>query len=239
MVPGGAAEVPDVRIAVAGQKRIARELVARPLADHGAGGVTDVVLVERKQRSQARLGERGARARKTVVVQPPQIDALLEVDLAASRRLPPPVPAVLRVDVVRAHDARLRTPAFLCHAASCRAILADARLEFVPLQIWGCMSETLVSHSRLTEFTAACLEKLGLASADARLIAETLVASNLRGVDSHGVVRLPHYATRLRNGTVKPRPQIGVRRNSPSPPPREGEPRRGRLLTPPPANETT
>ena len=54
------------------------------------------------------------------------------------------------------------------------------------------MSETLVSHSRLTDFTAACLEKLGLAAADARLVAETLVASNLRGVDSHGVVRLPH-----------------------------------------------
>ena len=50
------------------------------------------------------------------------------------------------------------------------------------------------------------LEKLGLAPADARLVAETLVESNLRGVDSHGVVRLPHYATRLRNGTVKARP---------------------------------
>ena len=30
------AEIPDVRVAVAGQQRIARELVARPFADHGA-----------------------------------------------------------------------------------------------------------------------------------------------------------------------------------------------------------
>jgi len=65
------------------------------------------------------------------------------------------------------------------------------------------MPERLISQKKLTEFTAACLEKLGLAVADARLVAETLVASNLRGVDSHGVVRLPHYAKRLRNGTVR------------------------------------
>ena len=70
------------------------------------------------------------------------------------------------------------------------------------------MSETSVASGKLTGFAAACLEKLGLAAADARLVAETLVESNLRGVDSHGVVRLPHYAKRLRNGTVNPRPKI-------------------------------
>src|SRR5919108_6130112 len=73
-----------------------------------------------------------------------------------------------------------------------------------------CMNETAVPPAKLTGFAAACLEKLGLTAADARLVAETLVQSNLRGVDSHGVVRLPHYATRLRNGTVKARPQISV-----------------------------
>src|SRR5256885_859017 len=39
-----AAEVPDVGIAVAGEERIARELIARPFADHGARRVADVVL---------------------------------------------------------------------------------------------------------------------------------------------------------------------------------------------------
>ncbi len=92
------------------------------------------------------------------------------------------------------------------------------------------MSETPVSPSKLTEFVAACLEKLGLAAADARLVAETLVASNLRGVDSHGVVRLPHYATRLRNGTVKARPQIGVRRTGPSAASVEGDAGMGQLV---------
>lgn len=78
------------------------------------------------------------------------------------------------------------------------------------------MTDTSVSSAKLTGFAAACLEKLGLGAADARLVAESLVQSNLRGVDSHGIVRLPHYATRLRNGTVKARPNISVARTGPS-----------------------
>src|SRR3954463_15073255 len=74
------------------------------------------------------------------------------------------------------------------------------------------MQEKTISQEKLTVFAAACLEKLGLLAADARLVADTLVAANLRGVDSHGIVRLPHYATRLRNGTIKARPAIRVQR---------------------------
>jgi len=92
------------------------------------------------------------------------------------------------------------------------------------------MSETRVAHDRLTTFSAACLQKLGLESADARFVAETLVAANLRGVDSHGVVRLPHYATRLRNGTVKARPSISARRTGPSAAVVEGDAGMGQLV---------
>jgi len=92
------------------------------------------------------------------------------------------------------------------------------------------MSEKSVSRERLTAFAAACLEKLGLASADARLVADTLVAANLRGVDSHGIVRLPHYATRLRNGSVKPRPNIQVRRTGASSAMVEGDAGMGQLV---------
>ena len=92
------------------------------------------------------------------------------------------------------------------------------------------MNETSVPPGKLTGFAAACLEKLGLAAADARLVAETLVESNLRGVDSHGVVRLPHYAKRLRNGTVKARPRISVRRTGPSTAVVEGDAGMGQLV---------
>ena len=92
------------------------------------------------------------------------------------------------------------------------------------------MRETTIPAARLEAFTAACLEKLGLGSVDARLVAETLVAANLRGVDSHGVVRLPHYATRLRNGTVKARPNITARRTGPSTALVEGDAGMGQLV---------
>jgi ureidoglycolate dehydrogenase (NAD+) len=92
------------------------------------------------------------------------------------------------------------------------------------------MRETVVPQQRLESFTAACLEKLGLEPADARLVAETLVAANLRGVDSHGVVRLPHYATRLRNGSVKARPKITARRTGPSTAVVDGDAGMGQLV---------
>lgn len=92
------------------------------------------------------------------------------------------------------------------------------------------MTETSVSAAKLTGFAAACLEKLGLAAADARLVAETLVESNLRGVDSHGVVRLPHYAKRLRNGTVNPRPKLSVQRTGASTAVVEGDRGMGQLV---------
>jgi LDH2 family malate/lactate/ureidoglycolate dehydrogenase len=92
------------------------------------------------------------------------------------------------------------------------------------------MRETVIPAQKLETFTAACLEKLGLESAAARLVAETLVAANLRGVDSHGVVRLPHYATRLRNGSVKARPHITAKRTAPSAAVVEGDAGMGQLV---------
>ena len=113
---GCRSEVPDVRVAVAGQERIARQLVARPFADDGAGRVADVVLVETEQRAQTRLAQRRARARQTVIVQPSEIDALLEIDLRVTGRLDGPRPVVVRIDVIRADELRLRDP-FLCHGS--------------------------------------------------------------------------------------------------------------------------
>ena len=87
-----------------------------------------------------------------------------------------------------------------------------------------------IPHERLTAFTADCLGKLGLAPPYARLVAETLVEANLRGVDSHGVVRLPHYATRLRNGSIKARPNITVQRTGPATAMVDGDAGMGQLV---------
>jgi LDH2 family malate/lactate/ureidoglycolate dehydrogenase len=72
------------------------------------------------------------------------------------------------------------------------------------------MSAALIPVESLTEFCARCFERLGLAPEDARLTSEALVASNLRGVDSHGIIRLKVYADRLRAGGTRPHGQPSV-----------------------------
>jgi len=66
----------------------------------------------------------------------------------------------------------------------------------------------LISHDALRDFACQCLERIGLTSDDAFLVADSLVESNLRGIDSHGIARLPHYLNRIRQGSINPRPQI-------------------------------
>src|SRR5438874_13698970 len=80
------AEIPDMRIAAAGEERVARELVARPIADDGARHVADVVLVEDEQRAQVRFGERLSRAAQAIAMEATEIDALFEIDRARSQR---------------------------------------------------------------------------------------------------------------------------------------------------------
>ncbi|BDG59178.1 Ldh family oxidoreductase [Caldinitratiruptor microaerophilus] len=54
-------------------------------------------------------------------------------------------------------------------------------------------------------FTAA-----GLPENDAAVVAENLVFADLRGVESHGVSRVPVYLRRLQEGAINPRPSIKV-----------------------------
>jgi LDH2 family malate/lactate/ureidoglycolate dehydrogenase len=54
----------------------------------------------------------------------------------------------------------------------------------------------------LHEFCCAVLEKLNVSRGHAREVADCLVLADLRGVDSHGVIRLPVYAERIRKNVV-------------------------------------
>jgi ureidoglycolate dehydrogenase (NAD+) len=58
----------------------------------------------------------------------------------------------------------------------------------------------------------ALLEAAGLEAPAAATVAETLIDTSLRGVDSHGVARLPTYLERLRTGVLNPRPRPSVLR---------------------------
>lgn len=56
----------------------------------------------------------------------------------------------------------------------------------------------------LTDFATALFVAGGVSGDEARLVAESLVAANLRGHDSHGVMRIPYYLDGVKKGAVRP-----------------------------------
>ncbi len=69
------------------------------------------------------------------------------------------------------------------------------------------MSEAIIPHDQLRDFVEGILSALAVAPAKARLVAETLVAANLRAVDSHGVQLLPFYVDQIECGRMNPHAQ--------------------------------
>lgn len=67
-----------------------------------------------------------------------------------------------------------------------------------------------VDHATLQAFVQAVFERKGMSAEHAALEAEVLVWANLRGVDSHGVLRLPRYLDLIDKGDVNPRPKLAV-----------------------------
>ena len=70
--------------------------------------------------------------------------------------------------------------------------------------------KVLVAWESLQEFTREVFVRVGLKPEDAAIEAEVLVWANLRGVDSHGVQRIPEYVGRVDAGHMNPRPDIRV-----------------------------
>lgn len=75
-------------------------------------------------------------------------------------------------------------------------------------------TDRFVSSTDLLAVTSAIFVACGMSDADAHLLAETLVHSDLRGVHSHGVIRIPDYVKKLTADGVDPRgvPSIVSRR---------------------------
>ena len=65
------------------------------------------------------------------------------------------------------------------------------------------MNDILVPVKKLSAFCRACFQMLGLPASHAALTTDNLIFANVRGVDSHGVIRLKIYADRLRVGGFK------------------------------------
>jgi ureidoglycolate dehydrogenase (NAD+) len=71
-----------------------------------------------------------------------------------------------------------------------------------------------VNHVDLTHFARAVFESAGVAPDNAEIWAETLIWANLRGVDSHGVLRIPRYVELLGSGDINPTPDLRILRSA-------------------------
>lgn len=67
-----------------------------------------------------------------------------------------------------------------------------------------------VAETALLTFGENVLQRAGLPPEDACTVADSLLFANLRGIDSHGFVRLPPYVRRLEVGGTKAMPRIKV-----------------------------
>jgi len=68
----------------------------------------------------------------------------------------------------------------------------------------------------LHQFAARVFGSFGVPSDEARVAADVLAASDLRGIDSHGVARLHTYFDLLTLGRINPRPNPRIVRQTPS-----------------------
>lgn len=67
-----------------------------------------------------------------------------------------------------------------------------------------------IPAAELEALAERILGACGMAGPDAAAAARQIAYANLRGVDSHGVVRLIQYSESLRAGEVQPRPRVEV-----------------------------
>src|SRR5215470_11840874 len=73
-----------------------------------------------------------------------------------------------------------------------------------------------IAPAALAAFVKRALEAAGLSSEDAEIVAGLMVEADLRGSDTHGVIRLPLYLRRLKAGGIKARADIRLVQERPS-----------------------
>lgn len=78
------------------------------------------------------------------------------------------------------------------------------------------MAEQRYDHQALEAFVAQVFAKVGFSTEDAATEAHVLVWANLRGVDSHGVLRVPSYLANIERGGMNPHAQIRIERETPA-----------------------
>jgi len=72
------------------------------------------------------------------------------------------------------------------------------------------------SHERLQNFTRDVFLAIGCSEKNASLASKVLISADLRGIDSHGIARLPGYVRLYDHGRLNPNPDIKLVHETPS-----------------------
>ena len=86
----------------------------------------------------------------------------------------------------------------------CRGLGAESLHEVDCLACGRCGRANLVGKDELEAFTSRVLQAYGVSEEEALITVRVLVASDLRGIPSHGVARLGRYIAGLKAGYIKP-----------------------------------
>ncbi len=76
--------------------------------------------------------------------------------------------------------------------------------------------EHIISYNEIFKFTYNTFIGIGCSHEDATTATTVLVAADVRGIDSHGVARLPGYIRLWEAGRINPTPNIRIIHESPS-----------------------
>lgn len=73
-----------------------------------------------------------------------------------------------------------------------------------------------VDCHKLRDFATEALTKVDVPREDAAIIADTFVEADLRGIDTHGVLRLAPYMKMFSEGNINPRPNLSIVKETPT-----------------------
>lgn len=75
---------------------------------------------------------------------------------------------------------------------------------------------TFVKKSELINRCIQLFRETGVSQDDARIASEVIVHANVRGIESHGVIRMEHYLNKIKAGGINPKPEITIAKTSAS-----------------------
>lgn len=70
-----------------------------------------------------------------------------------------------------------------------------------------------INHNKIKSFSNACFMKLGMPVEEADIISQVMLEADLRGIHSHGFLRLPIYVERIEKGLIRNKANITYESN--------------------------